>query len=81
MRIFEIMAAGGMVLTDRLAPQFGLSHLFREGEHLAAYGSIGELLEKIEHYLDHPEEAARIAAAGEAHYGEHFAPGRGAECL
>jgi len=81
MRIFEIMAAGGMVLTDRLAPQSSLSHLFREGEHLAAYGSIGELLEKIEHYLDHPEEAARIAAAGEAHYGEHFAPGGVAECL
>ena len=81
MRVFEIMAAGGLVLTDRLAPQSGLSDLFRDGEHLAAYGSVEELLEKTEHYLGHPEEAARIAAAGAARYGEHFMPERVAECL
>jgi trans-aconitate methyltransferase len=81
MRLFEIMAAGGLALTDRLSAQSGLEHLFREGEHYAAYGSADELIERAAHYLDRPEEAARIAAAGAARYAEHFAPERMAEDL
>ncbi len=81
MRLFEIMAAGGMALTDRLSAQSGLDHLFTEGEHFAAYGSAEELIEKAEHYLAHADEAARIAAAGRARYAEYFSPERMAEDL
>ena len=63
-RIFEVLMAGGFLLTDRLSKQSGLQCLFEEGVHLECYGSPGELLEKINYYLAHPEEAEKIALAG-----------------
>lgn len=64
LRVFEALGAGGFLLTDRLAPEAGLDTLFEAGRHLDFYGSAGELIEKIRHYLDHPEEAERIRRAG-----------------
>ena len=63
-RIFEVLMAGGFLLTDRLSKQSGLQCLFEEGVHLECYGSPEELLEKINYYLAHPEEAEEIALAG-----------------
>ena len=63
-RIFEVLMAGGFLLTDRLSKQSGLQCLFQEGVHLECYGSPEELLEKVNYYLAHPEEAERIALAG-----------------
>ncbi len=63
-RIFEVLMAGGFLLTDRLSSQTGLQRLFQEGVHLECYGSPEELLEKINYYLAHPEEAEKIALAG-----------------
>ncbi len=42
----------------------GLEELFRPGEHLVTYDSDAECLALIDYYLRHPEERARIAAAG-----------------
>lgn len=64
-RVFEVLMAGGFLLTDRLSPQSGLFTLFQEGIHLECYGSDAELIEKINFYLQHPEKAAQIAAAGQ----------------
>ncbi|KAM3099446.1 glycosyltransferase [Phormidesmis sp. 146-35] len=64
-RVFEVLMAGGFLLTDRLSPQSGLFQLFEEGKHLECYGSEAELLEKVNFYLQHPEKAAQIAAAGQ----------------
>jgi Glycosyl transferases group 1 len=63
-RIFEVLMAGGFLLTDRLSLQSGLFSLFQEGVHLECYGSEYELLEKIEFYLKHPDKAEKIASAG-----------------
>ncbi|NEO93614.1 MAG: glycosyltransferase family 1 protein [Moorea sp. SIO3G5] len=63
-RIFEVIMAGGFLLTDRLSPQSGLFSLFEEGVHLECYDSENELLDKIEFYLKHPEQAEKIAIAG-----------------
>nr|WP_155748644.1 glycosyltransferase [Scytonema sp. UIC 10036] len=63
-RVYEVLMAGGFLLTDRLSPQSGLFSLFKEGIHLECYGNEKELLEKIDFYLKNPERAEQIAVAG-----------------
>lgn len=64
-RIFEVLAAGGFLLTDRLAPEAGLEDLFTDGEHLAIYDGLEDLVDKVRHYLAHPTERERIRRAGQ----------------
>lgn len=64
LRVFEVLGSGGLLFTDRLTRQSGLELLFRDGEHLVTYDGPGDLLEKIDHYLGHPEEAERIRRNG-----------------
>ncbi|MBF0356222.1 MAG: glycosyltransferase, partial [Alphaproteobacteria bacterium] len=63
-RVGEVMAAGGLLLTDRLAPQSGLPTLFEEDRHLLCYASPEELIDKARFYLAHPETAKAIRIAG-----------------
>lgn len=51
MRIFEGMAYGCVVLTNRIT---GMDTLFKEGEHYIGFGSENELLEKVAYYRDKP---------------------------
>jgi glycosyltransferase involved in cell wall biosynthesis len=60
-RIYEAMATGAFVLTDR-TPDASL--LFREGEHLAFYDDEASLLAKMDYYLAHEAEREAIAARG-----------------
>jgi hypothetical protein len=76
MRLFEVMAAGGFLVTDRLTAQTGLPALFREGEHYVAYADERELVAVVRHYLDAPEECRRMAQAGRRKYLEEHAPER-----
>ncbi|BAI76927.1 hypothetical protein AZL_f01670 (plasmid) [Azospirillum sp. B510] len=67
LRVFEVLGAGGFLITDALSPDSGLERLFTPGRHLVTYRSPGELVEMIRHYLSHPEEALAIRQAGQAH--------------
>ncbi len=60
--VFEIMAAGGFVLTN-FQPE--ITENFVVGEHLETFVNEKELLEKIAYYLEHEEERAQIARAGQ----------------
>lgn len=62
MRMFEATGCGALLLTEE-APN--LAELFRPGEEVVAYADTDDLIAKIRHYLAHPEEASRIAAAGQ----------------
>jgi len=62
MRLFETTAMGALLLTER-APN--LAGLFVPGEEVETYASEDELVEKLRHYAARPEEAQRIAAAGQ----------------
>lgn len=64
MRIFEASACGALVLTDAIAN--GLEQLFVPGEEIVVYRGEADLLNKVRHYLDHPDERARVAQAGKA---------------
>ncbi|MCF8482480.1 MAG: glycosyltransferase [Rhodospirillum sp.] len=64
LRIGEVAGAGGCLLTDRLAPQSGLSTLLREGREMLCYGSPEELVSLARDCLASPAAALAIARAG-----------------
>ena len=60
-RVFKTLAAGGFLLSNNCKE---ITSVFTPGEHLDVFNSEEELKEKIQYYLDHPEERMRIAEAG-----------------
>ena len=64
MRVFEGSACGALMLTD--AVQNGLAELFRPGEEIVIFQDDDDLIEKVRHYLEHPQERLSIAQAGQA---------------
>ena len=63
MRVFEAMASGALLVTDRIG--HGLSELFEEGTHYIGYSTISEALERIGYFLEKSAERERIARAGQ----------------
>lgn len=64
MRVFEAMAMGRPVLTNRDAEYNGLFDLFTDGEHLIAYDNENDIVDKASYYLTHDEEREAIARKG-----------------
>jgi hypothetical protein len=73
-RVFEVLMAGGFLLTDRLSTASGLSSLFQEGVHLDCYGSEQELLDKVRYYLAHPERRVQIGSQGHEKFMSKYHP-------
>lgn len=63
MRLYEATGVGALLITDR---KDNLGELFEVGKEVVAYSSPEEAAELIRYYLDHPDEAAAIARAGQA---------------
>lgn len=61
MRCFEVMGAGGFLLTDWVPH---IDELFEDGKHLVLYRSIEEAIDKAKYYLAHDSEREKIAQAG-----------------
>lgn len=72
LRVFEILAAGAGLVTDRLAPSAGLEQLFPAGRELAMYAGEAELAELAGRLLARPAEAKAIGDAGAAWFDEHL---------
>jgi hypothetical protein len=75
-RVFEVLSAGGCLLTDRLAPEAGLELLLEEDIHYLAYATPEELVDKARYLLNHPDHAFKIAHAGNAAFIESMLPAR-----
>jgi spore maturation protein CgeB len=63
-RLFEGMACGKMVLTDRLPEETGLSEMFIDGEDIVYYDEMFDCIEKMNYYNENEEERERIAHNG-----------------
>lgn len=63
MRLYETTGMGALLMTDA---KKNLSDLFRVDQEVIAYESGEDLSKKISYYLDHDEERAAIARAGQA---------------
>ena len=63
MRVFDVSACGRLVLAEH-SP--ALEELFEVGVEVESYRGLNELRAKVVHYLEHPEEAERIARRGQA---------------
>lgn len=63
-RFFEAMGAGAMLLTYRVEGN-GISEIFEEDKHLVMFDDIlGEMRQKIDFYLAHPQQRMEIAKNG-----------------
>ena len=63
-RIFEGMACGKLVLTDRLDTIRGLEEIFIDGEDIVLYNDMFDCIEKMNYYNENEEERERIAHNG-----------------
>jgi len=61
-RIFDVMACGGFMLTEYRP---FLESIFKIGEEIEVFRTRRELRDKVDYYLSHPEERAKIARAGQ----------------
>jgi glycosyltransferase involved in cell wall biosynthesis len=62
MRVFEALAGGALLLTNRI--DNGMSDLLQAGEHFVEYTDQRSLFDNIDYYLAHDAERERIAEAG-----------------
>ena len=63
-RIFEGMACGKLVLTDRLKAERHLEDLFVEGKEIVFYDDIVDCINKMNFFATHETEREAIAKAG-----------------
>jgi ubiquinone/menaquinone biosynthesis C-methylase UbiE/MoaA/NifB/PqqE/SkfB family radical SAM enzyme len=69
MRLFEASGCGSLLVTDY---KDNLNELFEVGKEIVAYRSEEECAALVNYYLKHPQEAERIACAGQARtLGDH----------
>jgi len=81
MRVFEILSAGGCLLTDRLAPQSGLDLCLKEGTEFLGYDNAEEMVAQARFLLDHHDIADRIARNGHSAFLDRMQPKRRANDL
>lgn len=81
LRVFEVLSAGGCLLTDRLSSQSGFDLILREDKDYCAYGSAEELVDKARFLLREPATALDIARAGHRTYTQTLLPQRQAAVL
>ena len=63
-RIFEAMACGKMVLTDRLNDSKKLHELFEDKKEIVFYEGIEDCIHKLNYYANNSEEREQIALNG-----------------
>ncbi len=63
-RVFEGMACGKMVLTDRLPTETGMNEMFIDGQDIVYYDNAKDAIDKINYYASHDLERENIARSG-----------------
>ena len=68
MRCYEVIASGGLLLSDRLHAETGWDEIVEEGKHYVAFDSIDDLIDKCKALLNDPQMVRTISKAGVEHY-------------
>lgn len=68
-RYWELPAHGCMLLAER--PPIRIPNDFKDGKTAIFFNDLPELIEKLEYYLNHPQETQSIAIAGHNHLKKH----------
>jgi Glycosyl transferases group 1 len=63
-RIFEGMACGKMMLTDRLPQETKLQEIFVDGQDIVYYDNAQDAIDKIRYFISHNDERQAIAING-----------------
>lgn len=63
MRVFEAMASGSLLLTDRV--ENGLLEMFQENIHISTYENADDLVAKAQKWLENEYDRQRVAQCGE----------------
>ena len=69
LRVMDIMASGGFVLSNY---QPEIAELFKEDKEVVMFRSLEEAIVKIKYYLEHEDERLSIAVAGKRAVAERF---------
>jgi hypothetical protein len=64
LRVFEVLSAGGCLVTDWLPPQAGLEILFAAEREFLRFRNIDELFELLEDLKKNPTKCLEVAEAG-----------------
>lgn len=78
LRIFDIMGCGGFLISNY---QSEIPEYFEPDRDIVLYGSVQELLEKIDYYLKHEDERLQIAQNGYEKVKENFTYDRRLEIM
>ncbi len=65
-RYWELPAHGCLLVSERLPIE--IPYDFVDGEHAVFFDDLQSLVEKVDYYIAHPEEAERLARAGQGHF-------------
>lgn len=68
-RVLDILACGGFCITNY---QTEIAEYFEDGTDLVMYSGLGDLVAKVEYYLNHEEERRAIAKNGNRRVREAF---------
>lgn len=78
LRVLDIMACGGFVLSNR---QPEIAEYLEEGKEIVTFGCAEECMDKIRYYLEHAEQRRQIAEAGRNKVKNVFSYEKGLERL
>lgn len=73
-RVLEIIAAGGLLFSDRLSEAAGLELLLEDGKDYVGFSSIDELWEKLQFYKQNPALAQACRESGAQRYQNEYRP-------
>jgi len=76
LRFMEIISAGGLQLSDRLADESGAYQLLEENKEVIFFDDVEDMLEKISYFHDNPEENLKIRNQAYERYKNEYEPSK-----
>ena len=74
LRNFEILASEGFLLTDKLSEESGIDLLLEAGKEYEFFTNKEDLVDKINYYSKHTQEAKKIRQQGYLRYCQEYQP-------